>query len=346
MAGMIVRGVGEGRQLHGGQFDIGNVWERRTMTLNDNDTTATRQLSAERNTNFVFMIAYQPDSLDANRLLFEMARYNFTSYLVRNFDISTEGDGALQRMTVSGFRNYDEALQYARNLYAQKAVMQQARKGRCIIVSEENLPLLGRQFSFDDYDRFYDKHFAPLKTAATPLFEDVEILNPDDVPSKAPSNDEEQPIDNNGSTIIPFDEPKNAAPEENGATVIPMEEPKKEEPVENGATVIPMEEPKKEETVENRGETIVTLEEPKAQEQPKVQERPKAEEKTKSQQHAKPQQQPQQQVQQQPQQSKPVETKPREDDIYFDDTPTSNKQNKNKENKIDLEDEYYDLDGF
>ena len=382
MAGMIVRGVGEGRQLHGGQFDIGNVWERRTMTLNDNDTTATRQLSAERNTNFVFMIAFQPDSLDANRLLFEMARYNFTSYLVRNFDISTEGDGALQRMTVSGFRNYDEALQYARNLYAQKAVMQQARKGRCIIVSEENLPLLGRQFSFDDYDRFYDKHFAPLKTAATPLFEDVEILNPDDVPSKAPSNDEEQPIDNNGSTIIPFDEPTNAAPVENGATVIPMEEPKKEEPVENGATVIPMEEPKKEEPVENgatvipmeepkkeepvengatvipmeepkkeepvenRGETIVTLEEPKAQELPKVQERPKAEEKTKSQQHAKPQQQPQQQVQQLPQQSKPVETKPREDDIYFDDTPTSNKQDKNKENKIDLEDEYYDLDGF
>ena len=46
------------------------------------------------------------------------------------------------------------------------------------------------------------------------------------------------------------------------------------------------------------------------------------------------------------QQPKPVETKPREDDIYFDDTPTSNKQNNNKENKIDLEDEYYDLDGF
>ena len=96
-----------------------------------------------------------------------------------------------------------------------------------------------------------------------------------------------------------------------------------------------MEEPKKEEPVENRGETIVTLEEPKAQEQPKVQERPKAEKKTKVQQQAKPQQQ-----------SKPVETKPREDDIYFDDTPTSNKQDKNKENKIDLEDEYYDLDGF
>ena len=76
--------------------------------------------------------------------------------------------------------------------------------------------------------------------------------------------------------------------------------------------------------MENGGETIITLEKPKAQDQPKVQERPKAEEKTKVQQQA----------------------KPREDDIYFDDTPTSNKQDKNKENKIDLEDEYYDLDGF
>ena len=124
MAGMIVRGVGEGRRLRGGTFDIGNVWERRTVTLNNNDTTAVRQLSAERNANFVFMIAYQPDSVDANRLLFELARYNFTSYLVRNFDINIEDDGALQRMTVSGFRNFDEALQYARSLYAQKSVTQ------------------------------------------------------------------------------------------------------------------------------------------------------------------------------------------------------------------------------
>ena len=33
------------------------------------------------------MLAYVPDSVNENQLLFEMAKYNFTSYLVRNFDL-------------------------------------------------------------------------------------------------------------------------------------------------------------------------------------------------------------------------------------------------------------------
>ena len=66
---MIVRGVDEGRKLRGGSFDIGNVWERRSTVLNDNDSTAAKALSDERNTDFVFMLAYAPDSTDENKLL-------------------------------------------------------------------------------------------------------------------------------------------------------------------------------------------------------------------------------------------------------------------------------------
>ena len=111
MAGMIVKGVSEGKRLKGGKFDLDNVWERRSEVLTDNDSTAVRELSDERFAAFTFMIAYKPDSTDENRLLFELARYNFTSFLVRNFDIAVEDADGIHRMKVSGFRNYDEALQ-------------------------------------------------------------------------------------------------------------------------------------------------------------------------------------------------------------------------------------------
>ena len=183
LAGMIVKGVGEGRKLYGGKFDIDNVWQRRAAVLADSDSIATRQLSAERNTPFVYMAVYAPDSVDENRLLFNIARYNFTSYLVRNFDIAIEDVGGMHSMTISGFRNYDEALQYARQLHSQKPVAQLMAHARSVIVSEENRQLLGQQFSYDDYDKFYAHHFAPLKISDKPL-----LNEPDYTPDQQPDD--------------------------------------------------------------------------------------------------------------------------------------------------------------
>ena len=183
LAGMIVKGVGEGRRLYGGKFDIDDVWQRRAAVLADSDSIATRQLSDERNTPFVYMTVYAPDSVDENRLLFNIARYNFTSYLVRNFDIAIEDVGGLHSMTISGFRNYDEALQYARQLHSQKPVAQLMAHARSVIVSEENRELLGQQFSYDDYDKFYARHFAPLKISDKPL-----LNEPDYTPEQQPDD--------------------------------------------------------------------------------------------------------------------------------------------------------------
>lgn len=183
LAGMIVKGVGEGRRLYGGKFDIDDVWQRRAAVLADSDSIATRQLSDERNTPFVYMTVYAPDSVDENRLLFNIARYNFTSYLVRNFDIAIEDVGGLHSMAISGFRNYDEALQYARQLHSQKPVAELMSHVRSVIVSEENRKLLGQQFSYDDYDKFYARHFAPLKISDKPL-----LNEPDYTPEQQPDD--------------------------------------------------------------------------------------------------------------------------------------------------------------
>ena len=176
MAGMIINGVKAGRRLHGGKFDLGSVWDRRSAVMADSDSINAQKFSNERNTNFTFMLVYSPDSVNENQLLFQLAKYNFASYLVRNFDINIEDDNGLHRMMISGFRNYDEAIQYARGVYAQKAVMTALRKGRGIVISDVNLPLLGKQFSYDDYDKFYAKHFAPLKVSTFQL-----LTEPDEV---------------------------------------------------------------------------------------------------------------------------------------------------------------------
>ena len=180
MAGMIVNGVKQGRRLHGGKFDLGDVWSRRSVVLSDSDSVAVREFSPERNEKFLYIIAYHPDSIDQNKLLFELARYNFTNFMVRDFDIKIEDTDGPTHMCVSGFRNYDEALQYARQLHQQEHIMavsgvrgtaedDSVQGSRILIISEPNLALLGRQFSYDDYAKFYEENFVPLEIDKRPL---------------------------------------------------------------------------------------------------------------------------------------------------------------------------------
>ena len=154
MAGQIVKGVQQGRRLVGSRMTADDIWRQRQNLENPNDSTAMDTLSTVRDTRYTFILAYSPDSVNQNQLLYDIAKYNFTSYLVRNFDINIDTDGAISRMMVSGFRSYDEALQYAHQLFANIQMSQRLAGCRRIIISDENLPLLGTVYSYDDYDIF------------------------------------------------------------------------------------------------------------------------------------------------------------------------------------------------
>ena len=190
LAGMIIKGVQEGRRLHGGKFDIGDIWSRRDITLAA-DSTGTIELSAERNSNFIFILAYEPDSVNENQLLFELARYNFTNFLVRNFDIVLDEDNGLHRMRISGFLNYDEALQYARQLYADNGMTDWLKACHSLIISEQNLAMIGTRFSYDDYQQFYEDVFMPMKISEEKLLIEPEGVEAPDIEDIGTSPDEE-----------------------------------------------------------------------------------------------------------------------------------------------------------
>lgn len=240
LAGMIVNGVNAGRKLHGGKFDISDVWERRAEVMSDSDSIKTRKFTAERNVDFSFIIAYQTDSINENQLLFELAKYNFSNFLVRNFEIAREEVEGLERMVISGFKSYDEALQYARQLYSNKNILRLTRKARAIIISDSNKELLGTQYSYNDYDKFYEKHFVPLRISTMRLLSEPETIEYE----KKPENEEQE--DNklyNGGVIdddtflqlgIPTNEEKQN--EEGDETIIPIDSPTVA-PADDGLTI-------------------------------------------------------------------------------------------------------------
>ena len=405
MAGMIVNGVNAGKRLKGGRFDLENVWSRRTTVLNDKEKEDEKTFSPERNTPFVFLFAYKPDSVNENQLLFEMAKFNFTTYLVRNFDLEIVDQDGLHLMQITGFRNYDEAMVYAHNLLAQQQITRLLGKSRTLVISTENLELLGKRFSYDEYAQYYSKHFAPLKKIDQSLLTEPTEITTDKEPESSSDEEinaeleEENGASTTTTTVVPVEEEKPAS-EVPATNVIPVEEEKPELevpatnviPVEEEkrvaetptTNVIPVEEEKTE--VKPSQTTIVPAEEPQAakkEETPimqtetpvKSQVVPEKQQTTPEKQQATPAKQPtvaeeKQTVPVKPQpapakkQPEPKIEEQQDDDfssnttvIYEEDatqkenTTNGNQKKKNnkkkeKEETYDLDDEYFDLDGF
>ena len=66
---------------------------------------------------------------------------------------------------------------------------------RHLIISQRNLQLIGSRFSYNDYDAFYDKTFAPLDISDEQLLiipERPEPIDPDDLPDDAEEDSVEE----------------------------------------------------------------------------------------------------------------------------------------------------------
>ena len=343
MAGMIINGVKAGRKLHGGKFDIGDVWAQRSVVMSDSDSIAARRFLAERDVNFSFVVAYHPDSLQENRLLFELARFNFTNFIVRNFDIVIDELNGLHLMKVSGFRNYDEALQYARQLYANAAVSTLTHKGRALVISDSNLELLGTQYSFNDYDKFYDEHFMPLRISTVRLLMEPESIEYQPQEEKAPAEDGSGTDDGNGINENDLfnggviedgffidggnDNPAGNAPADDNTIAVPEERPAANNaPADDSTIAIPEERP----AANNAPADDNTIAIPE--------ERPAATPSTAN----------DDDVIIIPQEEKSAGNQTDDVIIDFGDTPTEEdpQSGKQKKDAYELEDEYYDLDGF
>lgn len=165
MAGMIVKGLESGRAIGSGTFDLGSLWDRRTAVADSvsQGAQAARQFSDERTAPYLFVLAYPTDSIDANKLLYEMAHFNFTTFVVRGFDMTTVHDRGLSEFQVSGFSSYEEAHAYAQRVFGYAPLRPYLSKGRALVISKANLDLLQTTFSINDYQKYYDAHFAPIK---------------------------------------------------------------------------------------------------------------------------------------------------------------------------------------
>ena len=97
------------------------------------------------------MLLFPTDTVSANELLFKIARHNFTSFVVSDFDLELMNFGRLGLLIVKGFENLSELNNY-RRVMAQSTTLQLPPQVRPVIISVADFEkLINEGRSFEEY---------------------------------------------------------------------------------------------------------------------------------------------------------------------------------------------------
>lgn len=175
MASDILKGLKEGRNVQSGETNQrGMLWDIRlssdTLARDANGQPANFDL--DPNKPHMLVLAFPLDSVSENQLLYDIARHNFFSFTVKDFDIEQMNFGRIGMILIKGFANLGELEEY-RTIMEQSDRLVLPQQVRPILISVANFELLLKEGrSFEEYFQYRDNQNV-IKTEESVVGEDA-----------------------------------------------------------------------------------------------------------------------------------------------------------------------------
>lgn len=189
-ASSYLKGLAQGRKLQQGASNMrGMLWDIRL----GNDSTAVNgdsplEFDLNPNEEQYLVLLFPTDVISQNALLYDVARHNFTSFVVKDFDLEQMNFGRLGLLLIKGFDNVEEINHY-RKVMAADTGLSLPTEVRPVVISAKNFDtLLKSGRSFDEYFRYMrDKTYRDTEEAVLPpdLFGESEGLLPEEASEDA-----------------------------------------------------------------------------------------------------------------------------------------------------------------
>ncbi len=148
---------GDGNLARGGLFALrfgGNVGENGELL----DSTIV--FSPEKNTPHLLLMIYPAGKVNGNVILYTVAEFNFSNFMVNDFDLQTVTFGETSMFQVRGFNNYNEVMQYYDMINRPEGYMHSLDQAVITVpMSVENYDILLKGKSLDEYVAFFKEHF-------------------------------------------------------------------------------------------------------------------------------------------------------------------------------------------
>ncbi|MDE6638512.1 MAG: tetratricopeptide repeat protein, partial [Muribaculaceae bacterium] len=156
VAGAMLKGLNEGRTPHSGSTNTrGMIWDIRLSNSTDTPASDGQPANFERDPNSpqYLVLAYPRDEINGNLLLYDVARFNFSNFVVKDFDLEPMSFDNVGILVIKGFSNLRELENYRKVMVNRD--FQLPEGVRPIMISKFNFELLLKEGrSFEEYFRF------------------------------------------------------------------------------------------------------------------------------------------------------------------------------------------------
>lgn len=235
-----LEGMAKGRKLQSGSTGAnmrGLVWDislgaDSTAQANQGQGVQFEDISPDARQ--LLVLSFPTDVVSANELLYNVARHNFSSFVVKDYDLEFLNFGRLGMIVIRSFDDMDE-LNHYRKVMSRSEQFKLPAGVRPIVISVANFDaLLKSGASLDDYFHFLDEqNYIDAQKDLLPYTE-IETLPEADARAaeqapEQPSAEAEQPKQEPQVLEQPKQEPKQQAPKQEPKQA-PKQEPKQQAP--------------------------------------------------------------------------------------------------------------------
>ncbi len=160
LASSYLKGATGGRKIHSGSATGSSMIRSTRLIAANGDAAPEAPDSVKLNLNpdaaQMLMLTYPLDSVNANEVLYEVARFNFNTFTIRDFDLEQMEFGNLGILLIKGFADIGEVSRYMSILNGPDG-LEFSPAIVPMVVSEENFAvILQNGLTLEQYQRAYD----------------------------------------------------------------------------------------------------------------------------------------------------------------------------------------------
>ncbi|MDE7097470.1 MAG: tetratricopeptide repeat protein [Muribaculaceae bacterium] len=210
VAGAMLKGINEGRKPNSGSSNTrGMIWDIKLSNSVENQASDGLPANFERDPNApqYLVLAYPRDEINGNLLLYDVARFNFSNFVVKDFDLEPMSFDNVGIIVIKGFSNLRELESYRKVMVNRDFRLPE--NVRPIMISKHNFELLLKEGrSFEEYFRFEENAMAEeaVETALEETDQSETHEDSDDTGDSGTSDDPEtypEIADTTGDPVAP-----------------------------------------------------------------------------------------------------------------------------------------------
>ena len=164
--GNILKGITQGREVSGSGNARGMVWDTRLGEGENAVADSTRTFTYTPLSEHYFLYAFNNREISANLLLYEVARMNFSHFLVKDFDLDIVTFNDLSLLMVKGFNTFEEVVHY-RSVMTNESSFVLPEGVRPVMISTANYELLLQGRTLEEYFEFFNNFYTPYNDETT-----------------------------------------------------------------------------------------------------------------------------------------------------------------------------------